>query len=366
MSTAADGPTDGPHKATFSISALLVSFMPSPASFMHQIRHNRKQGKKQASMTMNILITGASGYLGQHLISALCLCADSKYKICAAYGTLSTFEDDVVSSSQISSSHSSLTLLPNLDLTSRETISNTIKSHGPFDAVVHLAAISSPGVCEKEPDQAKAVNVPSALLEALPSTTDIIFLSTDQVYDGSNAPYVETDEAKPVNLYGQTKLEFERLLMDKCPTNAVALRSSLIIGTETPFQCRKQTFLQFVHDRLQKQEETSFFTDEFRNVVYVGDICRVIRHFIDNGIGERAAGVYNMGGADRVSRLDFAEAVAKHCGLETTCAKGVARSSLPPGPVASPPDISMDSSKLEQATGIKMLGLADIIKHCLS
>lgn len=317
-------------------------------------------------MTKNILITGASGYLGQHLISNLCSCADSNYKICAAYGTLSTFEEDVVSSSQISSSDSSVTLLKNLDLTSKEAISNAAKSHGPFDAVVHLAAISSPGVCEKEPDQAKAVNIPSALIEALPSTTDVIFLSTDQVYDGLNAPYVETDEARPVNLYGRTKFEFEQLLMDKCSTNAVALRSSLIIGTETPFQCRKQTFLQFVHDRLVKQEETSFFTDEFRNVVYVGDICKVIRHFIDNDIGERAAGVYNMGGADRVSRLDLAEAVAKHCGLETSCAKGVARSSLPPGPVVSPPDISMDSSKLEETTGIKMLGLTDMIQHCLS
>ena len=139
-------------------------------------------------MTKNILITGASGYLGQHFILDLCSCAESKYKICAAYGTLSTFEDDVASSSQISSSHSSVTLLPNLDLTSKEVIVNTIKSYGPFDAVVHLAAISSPGVCEKEPDQAKAVNVPSALLEVLPPTTDIIFLSTDQVYDGLNAP----------------------------------------------------------------------------------------------------------------------------------------------------------------------------------
>lgn len=317
-------------------------------------------------MAKNILITGASGYLGQHLISALCSCADSNYKICAAYGTLSTFEEDVGTSSLLSSSDSSVTLLKELDLTSKDAISNAAKSHGPFDAVVHLAAISSPGVCEKEPDQAKAVNVPSALLEALPPTTNVIYLSTDQVYDGLNAPYVETDEATPVNLYGQTKLDFETLLLDKCPINAVALRSSLIIGTETPFRCRKQSFLQFVHDRLQRQEETSFFTDEFRNVVYAGDICRVIQHFIDKGIGERAAGVYNMGGADRVSRLDFAEAVAKHRGLDTSCAKGVARSSLPPGPVASPPDISMDSSKLEETTGIEMLGLADMIQHCLS
>ena len=315
--------------------------------------------------TKTILITGASGYLGQHLISSLCSCADSNYKICAAYGTLSTFEDDVKASGLVSSSGSSVTLLKNLDLTSKSAVSNAIQSHGPFETVIHLAAITSPGVCEKEPVQAKAVNVPLALLDALaPTTTDVIFLSTDQVYDGLDAPYVETDEARPVNLYGNTKLDFEKLLLDKFPTSAVALRSSLIIGPETPFQCRKQTFLQFVHDRLQKQEETSFFTDEFRNVVYVGDICKAILHFIDDGIGERA-GVYNMGGADRVSRWDFAKAVAKRCGLEIACAKGMARSSLPPGPVASPPDISINSSKLEKAAGFKMFGLAEMLQDCL-
>ena len=314
----------------------------------------------------NILITGASGYLGQHLISSLCT-SDCKYKICAAYGNLETFADDVNGSSLLLSSASSVTLVK-LDLTSKDAVLSVAKAHGPFDAVVHLAAISSPGVCEKEPDRARAVNCPTALLDALPPTTDVIFLSTDQVYDGRNAPYVETDEAKPVNLYGQTKLDFERLLMKKFPTNGVALRSSLIIGPATPFRCRKQTFLQFVHDRLQKQEETSFFTDEFRSVVYVADICLVLRHFIDNGIGSKHPElIYCMGGAERVSRLDFAEAVAKHCGLDTACAKGVARSSLSnPGPVASPPDISMDTSKLEEAVGIKMRGLADMLEYCIS
>ena len=315
----------------------------------------------------NILITGASGYLGQHLISSLCTSTDSNYKITAAYGHLETFVEDVNGSSLLLSSASSVTLVKDLDLTSKDAVASVAEAHGPFDTVVHLAAISSPGVCEKEPDRARAVNCPSALLDALPPTTDVIFLSTDQVYDGQNAPYVETDEAKsPVNLYGQTKLDFERLLMEKFPTNGVALRSSLIIGPKTPFQCRKQTFLQFVHDRLQKQEDTSFFTDEFRSVVYVADICLVIRHFIDNGVGSKAD-IYCMGGAERVSRLDFAEAVAKHCGLDTACAKGVARSSLPnPGPVASPPDISMDTSKLEKAVGIKMRGLAEMLEYCVT
>ena len=315
-------------------------------------------------MTSSVLITGASGYLGQHLLNFLCngsadsaAANQSEYKITAAYGELETFESDVRSKLP-----SNVALFRGLDLSSADSIASLVNSHGPFDTVVHLAAISSPGICEKNKEKARQVNIPKSLLNALPSTTRFVFLSTDQVYDGAGAPYVETDEAKPVNLYGQTKLDFEKILLEERKMLAVALRSSLILGPETPIgACRKQTFLQFVVDRLRNKQETQFFTDEYRNVVFVEDVCRQIQYFIDNGISSEEAGIFNMGGADRVSRLDIAEAVAEHYGYDMSCAKGVKRASLPPGPVSSPPDISMTSQKLEGLTNIQMIGLKDMI-----
>ena len=61
----------------------------------------------------------------------------------------------------------------------------------------------------------------------------------DQVYDGLAAPYTETSAAAPVNVYGQSKLSFERALTAALPSRSVCLRSSLILGPPTPGRCRK-------------------------------------------------------------------------------------------------------------------------------
>jgi len=322
-----------------------------------------------------VLITGASGYLGQHLLSSLCentrTCAKDEdaspvpFRIVAAYGSLDSFAADFASSDLSENSSVSVTLVGGVDLSDRPCVESLFATHGPFDCVVNLAAVSSPGVCQKSPELAQAVNCPAPLVDALRDATDtcIIHLSTDQVYAGTDAPYKETDEARPVHVYGDSKVAFEKELLRKFPSSAVALRSSLILGPPTPFRCRKQTFLQFVEGRLTRNEETMFYTDEYRSVVYVGDVIRVIRHFLESGIGDQDSGVYNMGGSDSASRLDIVDALAKQCDFDSGCARGVERASLPPGDVPSPLDISMDISKLTNVTGIKFCGLDEIIRR---
>ncbi len=41
----------------------------------------------------------------------------------------------------------------------------------------------------------------------------VVFISTDYVFDGKNAPYREADEPKPLNKYGESKLEGERVVL---------------------------------------------------------------------------------------------------------------------------------------------------------
>mmetsp|Transcript_59089 Transcript_59089/g.175676 ORF Transcript_59089/g.175676 Transcript_59089/m.175676 type:complete len:321 (-) Transcript_59089:321-1283(-) len=316
---------------------------------------------------MRVLITGSSGYLGQTLLRSLCRKAsgDGKFDIVATYGNLETFESDFASSHLTDeNSGVKVRLVSGVDLSDRSEARSLVSEHGPFDAIINLAAVSSPASCQKSPEYAKALNIPMAFLEAVSDIPIMIQLSTDQVYDGRSAPYREEDTTEPVNVYGETKLGFERDILSK-RTGNVVLRSSLILGPETPFRCRKQTFLQFVRERLERNVETNFYTDEYRSAVYVGDVVRVIQYFLNNGIGEGESGVYNMGGSTRVSRMDIAQAVARHCNLDVSCAKGIARASLQPGNVPSPLDITMDMSKLERVTGIKMKGLDEFAKDCL-
>jgi len=234
---------------------------------------------------MRILLTGASGYLGQHVLYSLS--NDPRNHITASFGDLESFPADwknAVERLKYGKYHENVELVDrlSLDISNFESVQSffSTRQNDEFDAVIHLTAISSPFQCEKNPQKAVAMNHPTHFLDKLLSQTSelshndvtkkvrhgkpliFIFLSTDQVYDGFHAPYEESNEAKPVNLYGKTKLDFEKTLISLSSSLAnrkghkrllepIILRISLILGSHTPIgTCRKQTFLQFTHEML--------------------------------------------------------------------------------------------------------------------
>lgn len=101
-------------------------------------------------------------------------------------------------------------------------------------------------------------------------------------------------------------------------------------------------------EKLRANEKVTFFDDEFRNPVAVSDITRVVEWLL--GGSESAQGavksVLNMGGPNRLSRYDMAEAVAKHCGVGMECVER-GKSAEVARAAPSPLDISMDSSRLQ-------------------
>ena len=130
-----------------------------------------------------ILITGASGFVGQHLLAALtraypaaCLVADA------------------------------------FDVTDAHAVSAAVKAAAP-DSCVHLAGIASPVQARSEPDRAWRVNLMGtlnlarAVLAEAPACR-FLFVSTSEVYGGSFRPGLPLDEAAllaPMNTYAATK-----------------------------------------------------------------------------------------------------------------------------------------------------------------
>lgn len=330
---------------------------------------------------MKILVTGSSGYLGQHFLEALIKRAKSDYQshgnnviIYAIYGSMEGFKDNVISSIDDNINN---VYLDKVDLKDKNSIQCYIQSNGPFDICFHLAAISSPKLCQQNSKLAKEINVPVHLFNELKHTT-IIALSTDQVYCGTKAPYSETSKPGPINVYAESKVEMENLLMgdDDRTKPVVCLRSSIILGPMAPFGGAHSTFLHFCHSR--KGMETTFFTDEIRSVIAVRDVVQILIHFSDKLIKSQSlgdasssgdtftSGIYNMGGSDRVSRMDMAVAVAKECGFvheSTFLPAEKSKLELGDHDVPSPLDISMDSSKLEQIVGWKFSGLGATVKQ---
>mmetsp|Transcript_24786 Transcript_24786/g.38934 ORF Transcript_24786/g.38934 Transcript_24786/m.38934 type:complete len:450 (+) Transcript_24786:65-1414(+) len=367
------------------------------------------EGQQPQPLPRKILITGSSGYVGQHLLASIALQGIGSetdtnsegvtYEIYLAYNALPTFEDDLNNLLQHNKLHTSIAkiqTISNIDFSSSDYIQKIQSAVGAttLDAIIHLAALSSPGYCENNVGDAWKINCPVKLLSFL---APIIYLSTDQVYEGTKSYYQEdTDETLPVNVYGRTKLAFERVLLgsgallsaeelggnaceyipDTTATpppnqNSTILRSSLILGGPTPLKngCRKgfPSFLQFIESRLKSSTPTDYFINEFRSVVHIMDVLRAIKHFLnkalDNeGDSKRKIETYNLGGSTRVSRYDIALKLASHLKVDHSSANGVDRPAV--GGVPSPPDISMNVSKIANEMGVtNMDGLNEIVEH---
>ena len=335
--------------------------------------------------TKVIVLTGASGFLGQHVLlrllgnrasvvdgnDALTIYAlhQTSSELGAAVSSYTAFRQSILLDTRV--------FVASLDLTSPEECKEWFVSLGlssvTIDCCIHTAALSNPGACEKNPDQAGAINAPRHFLNGLYTNNPlikIIALSTDQVYDGSpNEPYNEESPCKPCNVYGKTKVELEDFLLHQQKafpnSTAIVLRSSIILGPLAPFLPDKahSTFLHFCQSRM--NNETSYFTDEIRSVIAVSDVVSVLMHMIAKAdIGD--SGIYCMGGPHAVSRHEIALAVLSYFQRPTDVAIPVEKASLPVAPeaVMSPLNIGMDSSKLVATTGVSsFLPLSEIVSQ---
>ncbi|CAD6241582.1 unnamed protein product [Miscanthus lutarioriparius] len=306
-----------------------------------------------------VLVVGGSGYLGQHLLAA----SSAADRLDVAFTHHSPAPPQPL-----------LDALPSVrafraDLRSGDGFEAISASFGQPHVVVNCAAMSVPRACEMDPPAAMATNVPSSLVSWLLSFGNddslLIHLSTDQVYEGVKSFYKEEDDTMPVNMYGKSKVAAEKLIIEKCSNYAI-LRSSIIYGPQTISPVAKSLPIQWMDGVLSQGQQVEFFNDEFRCPVYVKDMVDVILSLTKTWLsdGKKVQVLLNVGGPDRVSRLQMAESVAVVRGYNPSIINSVSASSVNRG-VASPPDISMDITKLTQILGIKPISFQDGVKSTL-
>ncbi|XP_027906882.1 methionine adenosyltransferase 2 subunit beta [Vigna unguiculata] len=313
---------------------------------------------------VKVLVVGGTGYLGQHLLQAYAHANPNANGNPFVFDLAFTHHSSPPPHLLVDAIPSSIYFQVDLKTgVGFEAISNTF---GQPDVVVNCAAISVPRPCESDPATAHAINVPSSLVQWLQSfekrTTLLIHLSTDQVYEGEKSFYKEEDIAVPVNVYGKTKVAAEKFISENCPNFAI-LRSSIIYGPQTISPVPKSLPIQWIDGALAKGEEVQFFHDEFRCPIYVKDLVAIILALTSQWIseGKQMQLLLNVGGADRVSRVQMAEAVAQFRGYDTSLIKPVPASSVDRG-VKSPADISMDISRLVQTLKIHPVSFKDGVR----
>eukprot|EP00927_Polykrikos_kofoidii_P025483 TRINITY_DN22873_c0_g1_i1.p1 TRINITY_DN22873_c0_g1~~TRINITY_DN22873_c0_g1_i1.p1 ORF type:complete len:366 (+),score=45.70 TRINITY_DN22873_c0_g1_i1:48-1100(+) len=207
--------------------------------------------------------------------------------------------------------------LHSLDFGDADAIAALLEAVAP-NIVVNCAAMAGLGVCEKDPTAAFVANCPRHLVDVLAAQSALeprllIHFSTDIVFNGDPANLFDEDAAlTPINVYGQSKAEFDEYLVGRAQPTCVVLRSSNILGPVHPYVATGKKFLQWLDDRLQAHETTSLFEDEYRNYVWIDDLVAVVMKLIDDFPSKPPPyRLFHCGGPDTLNRVDVARALAE-------------------------------------------------------
>lgn len=239
---------------------------------------------------MRVLVTGGSGFLGWRVQRRLSCDAD----------VVGTYCTDPRGRSS----------LVRLDVTARDEVTSLLTSYR-FDVVVHAAANCNLEHCETHADEVHALNVEGTrnVVEACRVTgTRHIYISTDHVFDGRpTVAYTESDEPRPIQRYGATKLEGERIVSSL--EDALILRVPILYG---PCSRReKQNFATSTLRKLMAGEQVAADDHQIRYPVLAEDVAELVAGLAPSTV----TGVLHYSSDVGVTKYDWARAATDEFGL---------------------------------------------------
>lgn len=282
--------------------------------------------------TNKLLITGVSGFLGWNLAQI----AIEEWQVHGLYNKHS------INLQNVDAHQCDL-----MDLPALEQITQAIRP----DAIIHLAAVSSPNVCQDNAVLSRTINIKAS--EAIACIANsfripLVFTSSSQVYSGNDAPYNERSLTQPVNDYGVQKLSAEVKIRQLCP-HATICRVPLMYGAAPE---GATSSLQPVLAALRSGSPMKLFTDEIRNSLGAVSASRGLLHALSQP-GE----LFILAGDKAMSRYDFACRAADFFGYEATPLIPITQSDLIMS-AKRPSNLTMDNSKIKRS-GFSPLSLEE-------
>ena len=192
------------------------------------------------------------------------------------------------------------------DLSNLDDIPKKVRGTN-FDVLINAAAFTNVDLCETERDRAFMINgeAPGIVAEICRERgAKLIHFSTDYVFDGEKrAPYTEEDEAKPISVYGQSKLTGEKNVLTADGGHLV-VRVSWVFGPDRP------SFVDSMIKRAQEREKVDSIADKFSAPTYTLDIAEMLPQFFNC---ESAGGVLHFANAGECSWQEYAQWAVDCC-----------------------------------------------------
>ncbi len=289
---------------------------------------------------MRILVTGSNGLLGQKLVAALRI--DPAVKLIAT----SRGEDRTPDPGD----H----LYMPLDCTDEAAVHRAFDEVHP-DVVIHTAAMTNVDACELDPTACRLQNVTA--VEHLSSAArnidaHLIHLSTDFIFDGRNGPYREEDEAHPLSIYGQSKLDAERVVMNAGLAKWGIARTIIVYGVAKGLS--RSNVVLWAKSALEKGQPIKVVDDQWRMPTLAEDLADGCIRMAKQG----ATGIFNLSGPDGMSILELVQRVAHFFDLDPSVITPTSSASLSQ-PAMRPPRTGFVLDKARRELGYAPRGFEE-------
>ena len=196
------------------------------------------------------------------------------------------------------------------DITNSSQMRVYLSKNKGFEFLINCAAYTNVDLAEKNKDKAYQVNAEGAeKLAKLCKEFNIklVHISTDFVFDGSNTrPYKETDVPNPSSVYGASKLQGEKNIMER-------LSSYFIIRTSWLYSEFGSNFVKTILRLADTQKEIKVVSDQIGSPTNAHDLADFLLEIIS--INSTNYGPYHFSNTGETSWYGFAKEVFRICNV---------------------------------------------------
>ena len=243
------------------------------------------------------------------------------------------------------------------DLSNLQGLASTVQEVRP-DLIVNAAAHTAVDKAESEPELARLINASAPGLlaqEAQKLGVWLVHYSTDYVFDGSGSqPWQETDTPAPLSVYGQSKLEGERLIAANCSKH-------LIFRTSWVYAARGGNFAKTMLRLAQERERLTVIDDQWGAPTGAELLADVTAHAIRQVLQRpEDAGIYHVAASGETTWHGYAKHVLGHAQRAQVAIKIIAKEVAPaptsafPTPARRPHNSRLDTGKLQATFGLSL------------
>lgn len=290
---------------------------------------------------MNILITGCNGQLGNELQNMQAESPSHTY-----------YNTDIQDSAEGVVNYS------RLDITDAAEVEAFVEEHD-IDGIINCAAYTAVDKAEEDTTLCHKLNAtaPGILAEAISRRAGwMIQVSTDYVFDGtSHRPYTEDDAPCPASVYGTTKLEGERAVMERC-------EKAMVVRTAWLYSEYGKNFVKTMLTLGETKERLGVVFDQIGTPTYALDLAAFIMTAVEKGV---TPGIYHFTDEGVTSWYDFTKAIHRIAGI-TTCHVSPLHTVEYPTPASRPAYSVLDKTKAKTTYAFDIPHWEEALEKCIA